>query len=1236
MKKIISLILCICMVFCAIPVFSISAEEKANLVYTFANDLPANADGVIRYYDDSLGSDFVKYITLYWADDFGAPLDGYLPIAEIDYETFLSGYAITGNKLIPKGATKLLAEFTTEGLSLAETVDIPVDKKNNDRDDAFSMFFISDTHINHAMNSTSNANYSVMGKSAMVQRFDMMKNLMDNLTAQGDNVVGVSVIGDVVQGASIGDNMWLADDYDYEYAQDVLSSSVIEGAYPMWYTNGNHDITNGVNGDNSAWMSFFENKIDLVNTAITEKTYAQNILDAVEPIQKESGKYWYDTYIAGYHFIYISAPYNGFQVGEEQLKWLEAELKADADSGKTTFVLGHFQTKGTVSVVTNGGKCHMDDSVAFQEILNKYPNVIYLSGHTHANFLYDPVCLLMGDNTPTYVNTGCFHRVEQPETVYISEGVYCRVYDDSIEFEARHFYNYTDSTDGYWIPSASYVLNLKESTDNINAKVVSSSNDIITGTNLTATVDGKVADTAKYDVKWYIGNTLVSNSANYTVSAFCGENGDIPVPSGTVSVKITDKTDAGKYAWAFADSTSETCIPIHTAQELAKIGVDENYPLDGKYALMNDIDLSNYGNWTPIGKMSIGTDGFKGLFDGNNHTIKGLTINLSAATDGATRLSAGLFAHTEGAEIRNLIIKDANVSAGFDGYVFIGAIAGDIETDTNGNPTIFSNVAVIDSSIKVTQLSNKNVCGAGAFAGATDIIAQSRNGAKFIDCYSNADIIAQFNGKQSCAGGFLGYAYETKTPCQITGSIFDGTITGHTAGATRIGGFFGKATLDNTVIANSYSNSDKYTEKAAETAIYPVSGTMISTSELTAATVANLKLSDKWIDSDIGPVLKIAEYDLLYADYIKISTGTELAKIGVDANYPLDGKYILTNDIDLSSFKNWTPIGDTKNVYEASATPAHSVFSGTLDGNGYTIKNLTIDWTTGFPETNASGKIIYQVYVGLFSATRGATVKNIVFDNANVSVTNPINQNFAGVVAGSAETLDSTPSCYTNIHIKNSTVAIIKNTGSASGAGSFVGTTNKRTTSVAGGLVLTDCYSDADITNKSTNGQSTCGGFVGYAYGTNSNGIKFSNSIFAGTLTTSKWKGAVIGRCNDSAVTRVITNVYTTAGIENTATDGTNISVGSNGDYDSTADLETLKFTDKYWYNTPVGARHRLTLVNGDVDANGAFEAADAVYIRKYLLGIKTKIDSAAADANSDGTNDILDLIRIKKAIAGI
>ena len=102
---------------------------------------------------------------------------------------------------------------------------------------------------------------------------------------------------------------------------------------------------------------------------------------------------------------------------------------------------------------------------------------------------------------------------------------------------------------------------------------------------------------------------------------------------------------------------------------------------------------------------------------------------------------------------------------------------------------------------------------------------------------------------------------------------------------------------------------------------------------------------------------------------IEIGNAADLKKIGVDANYPLNGNYKLTADIDISG-SEWTPIGD---------------FAGTFDGNGKTISGMT------FTQATDAGSV-----VGLFKVVNG-TVKNLKMTNVNISLPGSVKD--VGVVA---------------------------------------------------------------------------------------------------------------------------------------------------------------------------------------------------------------------------------------------
>ena len=82
----------------------------------------------------------------------------------------------------------------------------------------------------------------------------------------------------------------------------------------------------------------------------------------------------------------------------------------------------------------------------------------------------------------------------------------------------------------------------------------------------------------------------------------------------------------------------------------------------GSYVLKNDIDLSDYENWTPIGTTP--DSAFHGKFDGQGYSITGLHSEESFDSGTLTGVSytSGLFGVCDGAEIKNVRIGEGEVS----------------------------------------------------------------------------------------------------------------------------------------------------------------------------------------------------------------------------------------------------------------------------------------------------------------------------------------------------------------------------------------------------------------------------------------------------------------------------------------------------------------------------------------------------------------------------------------------
>lgn len=76
---------------------------------------------------------------------------------------------------------------------------------------------------------------------------------------------------------------------------------------------------------------------------------------------------------------------------------------------------------------------------------------------------------------------------------------------------------------------------------------------------------------------------------------------------------------------------------------------------------------------------------------------------------------------------------------------------------------------------------------------------------------------------------------------------------------------------------------------------------------------------------------------LLNAQPIQIGSLQDLLKIGNDPNYPLNGSYELTQDIDGEN-QEISPLADN----DLAGYDPNKQFTGIFDGKGYKIKNLKI------------------------------------------------------------------------------------------------------------------------------------------------------------------------------------------------------------------------------------------------------------------------------------------------------
>lgn len=287
-------------------------------------------------------------------------------------------------------------------------------------------------------------------------------------------------------------------------------------------------------------------------------------------------------------------------------------------------------------------------------------------------------------------------------------------------------------------------------------------------------------------------------------------------------------------------------------------------------------------------------------------------------------------------------------------------------------------------------------------------------------------------------------------PSTITGSggtVFNGKVT-VTPGSTIESGTFNGEVINNGTITggvfnNTVSGSGTITGGTFNT---PMTGSGTETDPYQIGTADQLKL---------------------FRDIVN-GTGDQAQNRGAYA--------VLTANIDLNN-EPWTPIGPDRD----------SAYTGTFDGQGHTVKNLSV--TVNVQPGRA----------GLFGCVKDGTIRKLTVAG---SVSCTANQGWCGGIAGYAmdETIENCASLCT-----------VSCTGIDARVGGIVGLVdyNSRT------LIIRDCYNIGKITGRSDNGSGDAGGICGFYM----NG-KISNCYNVGEITGSGYVSKIaVSAYNDSRPT---------------------------------------------------------------------------------------------------------------------
>lgn len=221
-------------------------------------------------------------------------------------------------------------------------------------------------------------------------------------------------------------------------------------------------------------------------------------------------------------------------------------------------------------------------------------------------------------------------------------------------------------------------------------------------------------------------------------------------------------------------------IGVYNAIDLTRMLPDDNY------ILLDDIDMTGV-SFTPIGTSAAP---FTGIFDGNGHTIEGLSISSNAPY-------SAMFAYADNAEIKDLKLENASI--------IINA----------SSKTVYA-APICASASNGTVISGCSVSAVADITASADVYAAGicaySNGAHIKSSVADVDISVTTTKNISSIGGIAGYLFadSSVTDCENYGSL-----SGISADESYIGGIIGisKRDLNNTskakpAVSDSFNFAD--------------------------------------------------------------------------------------------------------------------------------------------------------------------------------------------------------------------------------------------------------------------------------------------------------------------------------------------------------------------------------------------------------------------------------------------
>ncbi|TXI23200.1 MAG: filamentous hemagglutinin N-terminal domain-containing protein, partial [Roseateles sp.] len=593
----------------------------------------------------------------------------------------------------------------------------------------------------------------------------------------------------------------------------------------------------------------------------------------------------------------------------------------------------------------------------------------------------------------------------------------------------------------------------------------------LASSNVTLATDASGSDVGNINV-----NAAVSWSANTTLTLNAYNNININAALTATGASAGLVLNYGDYATAGSARTGTNyniAAPVTLSGASASLSVNNlAYTLvrsmsqldtldnaSGRYALAQDLDASG----TTYSAAVLGGN-FRGTFAGLGHTISDLTI--SAGSD----MYVGLFSLSSGS-IRDLGLSSASVSGGAYVGGLVGQSTGSISNVyATGSVTGSSNVGGLVGSASAGSISNAYAT--GSVTGTTFVGGLvGSNVGSISNVYATSSVTG--NGP---VGGLAG---------TNSGSISNAYATGRVTGANVVnaGGLVGSNTGASSSISNAYWDSAS-TGRIKDIGIR-LAGTFTNLSAVTSSTAYNhssyanlgtwtetVSGSGVWVAANGSGVkqwvmIEGASRPFLYSEYsTSVGNAHQLQLMAYDPS----ASYTLSRNIDASETVGSNASGLWTSSGFAPVGNSSAQFSGSLDGAGHTINQLSIDRSNG-------------LYVGLFGFGNGnGSISDLGLVGGSVSGGNYVG-GLIGYSSGSLSKVYSTGSVMGNGWFVGGLVG--SNDGSVSNAYTTGNVSN--VWQYTGGLVgynnntasIRDAYATGDVTGSGSNG-GYVGGLVGY------------------------------------------------------------------------------------------------------------------------------------------------------------